>query len=50
VLTHRFGGLVLYRALLPCFLGLIVGEALFAGVSIIWSLPVGVSAPQFQPG
>jgi hypothetical protein len=50
VLTLRFGGLALYRVLLPCFIGLIVGESLFAGVSIIWSLLVGVSAPQFLPG
>jgi hypothetical protein len=50
VITLRLGGLAGYRAALPFFIGLIIGEALFAGVSIFWSMLAGVSTPQFLPG
>jgi hypothetical protein len=50
LLVLRFGGLKSYRVALPFFLGLIVGESLFAGVTILFSLLTGVPTPQFLPG
>jgi hypothetical protein len=29
---------------------LIVGESLFAGITILWGLATGISTPQFLPG
>jgi hypothetical protein len=50
VVTLRFGGLRSFRTVLPFFLGLIVGESLFAGITILWGLATGISTPQFLPG
>jgi hypothetical protein len=50
LLVLRFGGLPSFRVALPFFLGLIVGESLFAGVTILFSLITGVPTPQFLPG
>jgi hypothetical protein len=48
-LTLRIGGLKLYRTALPYFLGLLLGEGLFGGLSALWGLATGVSAPVFLP-
>lgn len=50
LLVLRFGGLRAYRMALPFFLGLIVGESLFAGVTILFSLVTAIPTPQFLPG
>jgi hypothetical protein len=45
----RYGGLNLYRKVVPFFLGLILGEGLFGGLAALWGLCFGVSAPPFLP-
>lgn len=45
----RVGGLRAYRAALPFFLGLLLGEGLFGGCAALWGLLSGVTAPQFLP-
>lgn len=48
-LTFRFGGLRAYRTALPYFLGLIIGEGIFAGMSVLWGMLTGNPTPQFLP-
>lgn len=45
----RVGGLRAHRMALPYFMGLILGEGLFAGISILWGLLTGAPTPQFLP-
>jgi hypothetical protein len=45
----RLGGLRWFRAALPFFLGLLLGEGLFGGAAALWGLLTGVSAPPFLP-
>jgi hypothetical protein len=47
VLLLRYGGMKLYRAAVPGFLGFALGHAFTAGV--VWGL-VGAAVPQFVPG
>lgn len=46
----RWGGLRLFRAALPFFFGLVIGEALAGGFGIIIGMITGISTPLFMPG
>ncbi|HLK59037.1 MAG TPA: DUF6785 family protein [Chthonomonadaceae bacterium] len=48
-LTVRLGGLRAYHKALPYFLGLVLGEGLFAGISVLWGMLTGAPTPQFLP-
>ena len=48
-LAFRIGGLRGYRTALPYFLGLIIGEGIFAGISVLWGMLTGNITPQFLP-
>jgi hypothetical protein len=45
VLVRRYGGLKLYRALRPAFLGLVLGEFLTRSALAVFSLLVGLTVP-----
>ncbi|MEI6913554.1 MAG: DUF6785 family protein [Armatimonadota bacterium] len=45
----RWGGLRMFRAALPFFFGLVIGEALVAGFWIIVGMITGISTPNFMP-
>jgi hypothetical protein len=45
----RSGGLRLYRLALPYFLGLLLGEGLFGGISVLWGMWTGAPTPPFLP-
>jgi hypothetical protein len=45
VLVRRYGGLKLYRALRPAFLGLVLGEFLTRSALAVFSLLVGLRVP-----
>jgi hypothetical protein len=47
--TLRLGGLRAYRMALPYYLGLLLGEGLFGGISILWAVLAGAPTPQFLP-
>lgn len=49
-LILRYGGLRLYRRLVPFFMGLIVGEAIMGGFWIAVGLVTGVGGIRFMPG
>lgn len=45
----RVGGLRAYRVALPYFLGLLLGEGLFGGFSVLWGMLTGAPTPPFLP-
>ena len=47
--TLRAGGLRAYRMALPYYLGLLLGEGLFGGISVLWGVLSGAPTPPFLP-
>jgi hypothetical protein len=45
----RWGGLEMFRRLLPFFLGLVLGDALMGGLWALVGIATGVSTPMFMP-
>lgn len=48
-LLLRWGGANGYQGAVPFFLGMIVGEAVFAGVAAVFGLVTGIAFPPFLP-
>ena len=50
ILIVKYGGLKMFRALLPFFLGMVLGECIIGGVWVIVGMLTGVGTPCFLPG
>jgi hypothetical protein len=48
-LVIRYGGLRAYRAALPFFLGMVLGEGIIGGIWLIIGMLTGAGTPQFMP-
>ena len=49
IIILRWGGARIYQGAIPFFLGMIVGEAVFAGAAAIFGLLTGIACPPFLP-